>query len=133
MSNVIKKALMPRIGDIPPQSVAAAATATTAWIAARDVAEFVTMVNLGALQSGSVALTFQQATDSGGSGAKALTTGVNVGSSAVDNANFEVDNDISKLDHENGFDYFRAVLTVTGGSGSLVSAIVCSGHPRYID
>lgn len=133
MSNVIKKALMPRLGDIAPQSVAAAGTATTGWIAAKTQPEFVTQVNLGDLGGGSVALTFEQATDGSGSGSKALSSGVNVGSSSTNNANFEVDNVSSALDHNNGFTHFRAVLTVTGGTGALVSAIVNSGVPRYVD
>lgn len=128
MSSAIKKSLVPTMGDIPPQSVAAAANAVSGWIDASIGPDFIARANLGALGGGTVTLSFEQATTSGGAGAKVLAGG---GASAVDNANIEVDLDVGTLDHANGFKFFRAKLANVGGTGALVSALVEAGGPRY--
>lgn len=130
MSSRITSVLVPVKAQINPQSVAAAGHANSGWVDAGQCINILTEVNLGALGGGSVALTFEQATSSGGAGAKALSTFTG-GTSAVDNAKMEIDNAPEGLDAENGFTYARAVLTVTGGTGALVAATVHAASPRF--
>lgn len=131
MSSKITASQVPLKAKIAPQSVAAAAHVNSGWVDAGQCINILTEVNLGALGGGSVALTFEQATSSGGAGAKALSTFTGA-VSAVDNTTAEVDNAPEGLDADNGFQFVRAVLTVTGGSGSLVAATVHAASPRFI-
>lgn len=132
MASAIKKILIPRAGDIAPQSVAAAGTASSGWIAAKDAPNFIAQVDLGALGGGTVTATLEQANTSGGGGAKALAvSNSQTVASAVDNANFEFDIESSSLDHNNAFAWFRLTLTNVGGTGALVAAVINSGIPRY--
>lgn len=135
MSSAIKKALVPTVADIPPQSIAAAGSATSGWVDASTASAFIARANLGALGGGTVTLSFEQA-QAGATGAvdagtaKALTGG---GASAVDNANIEADVDPGALDHKNGFKFFRAKLANVGGTGALSSALIESSGLRYTD
>lgn len=130
MSSQIGKAQVPTVGDIAPQSIAAAANAVSGWIAASQAFSFITRANLGVLGSGAVTLSFEQAQDSGGTGSKALSTWTG-GSSSTNAANIDVENDPAQLDLANGFTHFRAKLANVGGSGALVSAIVEGASARY--
>lgn len=122
------KSNFPLKSVIAPQSVAAAASATSGWVDAGDAEKVTTVVNLGALGGGTVALTFEQARDADGGGAKALSawTGGAVATTLT------VDNQPELLDLEGGFSHVRAKLTVTGGSGALVSAALFGTGPRYL-
>jgi hypothetical protein len=135
MSSAVKKALVPTVADIPPQSIAAAGNAVSGWVDASEASAFIARANLGALGGGTVTLSFEQASaDSEGAvdagTAKALTGG---GASAVNDANIEVDLEPGTLDHKNGFKFFRAKLAVVGGSGALSSAIVEATGLRFTD
>ena len=126
----IFKEHIPQKGQISPASVAAAGTASTGWIKADEAARYLTRVNLGALGGGTVTLTFEQANTAGGGGAKALSAFTGA-SSAVNGTQLEVENDVTKMDHANGFFWFRGTLTNVGGTGALVSATIAAMSPRF--
>lgn len=128
MSSAIKLALVPTKTDIAPQSVAAAGNAVSGWVDASEAPNFIARANLGALGGGTVTLSFEQATDNAGAGAKALAGG---SASATNNANVEAEIEAGSLDHANGFKFFRAKLANVGGTGALVSALVEACSPRY--
>jgi hypothetical protein len=132
MSSKITTSDLPVKGAIAPQSVAAAGNATSGWIDASDGTNIITVVNGGALGGGTVALSFEQATDNAGTGAKAVSSAAVGAGLSSNNTQFQVDNAVEKLDHNNGFKFFRAKLTVTGGTGALIGATVHLGSPRYL-
>ncbi len=85
------------------------------------------------LAVGQASIVRSAATLAGGldySAAKALA--ITVAALAVDNASAEVEIPISALDQANGFDSVSVVLTVTGGTGSLVAAAVFGTDQKYM-
>lgn len=130
MASRISASQLPIGTTIAPQSVAAAGNAVSGWMDVGTAINILTEVNLGALGGGTVTLTFQQATDGAGSGAKALAwTGY---ASAVNNANSLIDNDPELLDINNGFRFVQAKLANVGGTGALLSAALHNANPRVI-
>lgn len=123
---------LPQKGDIPPQSVAAAANVTSGWISAADAPDYFTQINLGALGSGTVTPTFEQATDSSGTSAKALSAWAGGAGMATDNGSRTLQFSASALDHANSFTYFRLKLANVGGTGALVAATIHAVVPRYV-
>ena len=122
--NVRPSQLYPNAGlanAVFPQSVAAAGTAATPWVAVPIGSRWMrTLLLLGALGAGSEQLDYEQATSVGGAGAKALKT--NVRTSAVNSQQFDDEVDLdSNLDINNGFNFVRAKVTNTGGTGALVA------------
>ena len=130
MSSRITTSDLPLLGDIAPQSVAAAGSAQSGWMDAGSCINVHTEINLGALGGGTVTATWEQATTSAGAGAKSLSAWTG-GSSATNNANISVDNDPEKLDIAGGFRYVRLTLANVGGTGALCSAVVQGASPRY--
>jgi hypothetical protein len=131
MSALLTSELVPVADKIAPQSVAAAANATSGWIDAGQAPNFVVNAQLGALGGGTVTLSIEQASDNTGTGAKAAA-GPGTPSSAANNATLTTNVRPEQLDQANGFRYFRAKLANVGGTGALVSAVIQSGGPRYI-
>ena len=125
----IFKEHIPQKGEIAPQTIAAAGSANSGWIKADEAGRYLTRANLGALGGGTVTLSFEQANTAAGGGAKALAFGG--GSSAVNNAQLQSEDDVTKMDHANGFFWFRAKLANVGGTGALCSATVSAMSPRY--
>lgn len=127
----------PLAGAIRPQSVAAAGSVSTGWIAAGDALAFARItVNLGVLGGGSEAVKLEQAQDSGGTGAKDLETAANLGLSGLNTNNTDKEADYrihENIDTDNNFTHFRATLTNTGGTGALVAVTVQYGPARYQD
>lgn len=118
-------------GQIPPQSVAASGTAQSGWVDVSAGINVLTTISVGALGGGSVAASWQQATDSSGTGAKALS-GFGTGTAmASNNKTQQIDNDPEVLDINNGFKFVQLTLTNTGGSGALLAADVRTASPRY--
>jgi hypothetical protein len=119
-------------GAVAPQSVAAAGTATSGWV---DVgpnkwAKVVSCLGAGA---GTAAVKLEQATSSGGAGAKDLITAANLGITAQANSTqVQADGNIdANLDLAGGFRWIRVSLTVTGGAGTLACASLELGPAQY--
>lgn len=111
-----------------------AATVTTGWVKASDFYFLLATLMVGALgASATVDAKLQQATDSGGSGAKDVT-----GSSIVQltqagsdsNKVVKINLDPAKLDVDGGFDHIRLSVTVATAA-CLIAATVEGFAPRY--
>lgn len=131
MSTKIDVARVPVKEAIDPQSVAAAGTAATGWIAAKDAENFLAVIQGGALGGGSVAASFTQATDGSGTDSKALSITAPTALS-VNNTQSEIDVNPNDLDLANNFTHFKMTLTVTGGTGALVAGLVQAAGLRYV-
>jgi len=120
----------PVVAAIPPQTVAAAGSATSGWVAANTAETWIARCLGGALGSPtSVTFTLQQATDSSGTSAKAL------GSQSVvltTNSTYGDIQDVTeRLDVANGFTYVAVKVAVVGGTGALVAASLHAADQRY--
>jgi hypothetical protein len=111
----------------------AAATVTTGWVAAYAFHQLLAQLVVGVLgASATVDAKLQQASDSGGTGAKdvtgsAITQLTKAGSD--DNKVVLINLDPNKLDVDNGFDHVRLSVTV-GTAASLIAAQVFGMNPR---
>jgi len=119
---------MMKLADAPKAaSVAAAGTLASGWIAVGGYGAVHTVVGIGS-GAGTPAITYEQATDSGGTGAKALAW--DAGTFATDRT--EVTNNPNALDVAGGFTHVRATVTITGGAGTVTSLNVHGVSPRHI-
>lgn len=112
----------PKVG-----SVAAAGTLVTGWV---DLSLYTHLHAICAIGSGAgtPAITWEQATSSGGAGAKALAWGA--GTFATDRV--EVTNDTGMtVDMAGGFRYVRATVTITGGAGTLTALLLLGLTPHF--
>lgn len=109
-------------------SVAAAGTLQSAWFDTGGSESILCVVGIDA-GAGTPALSFQQATDNAGTGAKALS-GWGIGTYDATNKNIMVNNDPALLDVANKFRYVQATVTITGGAGTLTSLNVHGARPR---
>jgi hypothetical protein len=134
MSDINRKpsAVYPVKASIAPQSVAAAGTASSGWIAvgANFWATIASLVGAGA---GTLAIKIEQATSAAGAGAKDLATAATLGITAQATGT-QVNADLQlaqALDLDNGFEYIRITATVTGGAGTLIAAALSLGPAPY--
>lgn len=118
------------VGNIDPDAYAAG-TVTTGWIAAKDFQSFVAIVQAGALgASATLDALLQQASDSGGTGAKAITgKAITQLTQAGTDSNKQVLINLrpEELDVDNGFTHFRLSMTVataTSDAGGIVLGFV---------
>lgn len=121
----------PVAGILKPQAIAAAGSATqTVYCDASKAPWFVAYCSVGAGGGiGSAAFTIVQATDSSGTGVKALS-----GPSktlTVDNTSGTMDIDPRTLDLAGGFNFFAVKCAMTGGTNSVASAVVLALDSRY--
>lgn len=132
MASKITSALVPLKAQIAPISCAAAANKVSGYVDAKDAPALLAIANLGALTGGTVTMTLLQATDSSGTGAKAVA-GYAGKNSAVDNTTLVDDIEIlaSLLDLDNGFHFVAMKLANVGGSGALVAGTLQQPNPRY--
>ncbi len=103
-------------------------TATSGWVAAKDFQRFMAILKVGVLgAAATVDAKLEQATDSGGTGAKDVTSksitqltkaGTDDNKQVIINLNPAQDLDIA-----NSFDYFRLSVTV-GAAASLIDGTV---------
>lgn len=116
---------------IAPQSVAAAATVTGGWVSAKETKWLKIFASVGA-GAGTLAVKVEQATSSGGAGAKDLATAATLGASSLAASTIlQVDYDVANnIDTTNSFAYVRLSATCTGGSGTLFAASLELG-PAY--
>jgi hypothetical protein len=136
IANVKPSKIFPNAGAaaaIFPQSIAAAGNAVTPWVQVPVGAKWaIVRLWTGALGGGSEQVDLEQATSAGGAGAKALAT--NVRTSAVNNQQFDDELNIdSTLDINNGFNFIRAKVTNTGGTGALVAVGLAFGPNEFPD
>lgn len=125
--NIQPSKVYPTSAQVAPQSIAAAGTANTGYVAVPAGAKWAHITLLcGALGGGSEQVDINQATSTGGAGAKALATaaiaGVTTNSSVTD-----YDLNLDTMDINNGFNCIRALVTNTGGTGALVAIAVKFG------
>lgn len=124
---MIDKGLIPMVAGTPKVgSVAAAGTLVTGWVDCSLQQNIQAIVAIGS-GAGTPAITWEQATSSGGAGAKALAWGA--GTFVTDRV--EVTNDCGVLDLAGGFRYVRATVTITGGAGTLTALLLLGLTPRF--
>jgi hypothetical protein len=131
--NVRPSKVYPYAAQIAPQSVAAAATVASGWAAASSNAWLSLLLLVGA-GAGTFAMKVEQATSSGGAGAKDLVTAANLGVTAQETGQAQVDVQLgANLDIDNGFAYVRVSLTCTGGAGTLAAVAATLGPAAYMN
>ena len=126
MSAVIDKKVAP-VAGLACASVAAAGQLQTGWADAAAYNGLLVCCVTGA-GGGTPALTFSQATDAAGAGAKALTA-LDAGTFAANIVQGFVDP--ARLDLAGGFRFVRTTATITGGAGTLTGIVVLGVEPRY--
>lgn len=131
--NIKPSKVYPVAGQAGPISVAAAGNAATSWVQVPAGSKWAIAELLnGVLGGGSEQVDLEQATSSGGAGAKALVT--NAVTNAVNNTASQVEANLDQvLDVAGGFNYVRAKVTNTGGTGALVSIALKFGPNAYAD
>ena len=121
------------MGAIDPQS--ATTVQTTGWVDASTFENFLAIIEVGVISaSGVVNATIQQATSSGGAGAKALGTPLSIvavtqaggGSSTQSLINFKSDD----IDVANGFRWVQLSVTPTVAA-ALIAAQLLGIDARY--
>lgn len=117
--------------DFINPSSQAAGSATTGWINAGNFQKLLALIQVGAFgASATVDAKIQQATDSSGTGAKAIGSGRAITQALAAGGNnkaFTIDLDCQELDVANGFNYVQVTITVgtaaTLTSGALLGLI----------
>jgi hypothetical protein len=107
-------------------SVAAAGTLVSGWLDASLYRKVHAVVGIDA-GAGTPTLTWEQATDTAGAGAKALSA---FSGGTFANNRIEVTNDPEVLDVANKFKAVRATVTIAGGAGTLTSLNLHGLEPR---
>lgn len=121
------------VGNIDPDAYAAS-TVTTGWVAAKNFHSFLAIVQAGTLgASATLDAKLEQATDSSGTGVKAVTgkaitqltqAGTDDDKQALINLKTE------ELDVEGGFDFIRLSMTI-GVAASDAGGILLGLNPRF--
>ena len=129
-----KSSDIPIGGVLKPQSIAAAGNATGAWVDSRTAAWWVALLSVGAGGGiGSGAFTIVQATDSSGTGAKAVagSPGSNTVTLASDGASGVIDLDPQALDLANSFFFVAIKCAMTGGTNCIAQGVLVACDPHY--
>lgn len=132
--NVKPSAVYPAKGTVPPQSIAAAGNAVSAWMDAQAGLAYLSVIlACGALGGGTLSVDVLQATSNAGAGAKDLVTGLIVGA-ATNNGIVQADVrvDETTLDINNGFRWVQIKINNVGGTGALASATAVLGPARFL-
>lgn len=106
-----------------------AATVTTGWVSAATFERFQVLIQTGVMgASATLDAKLQQATDSGGTGAKDITGKAitQIVKATGDNKQAIINLRAPELDTANGFNYFRLSMTV-GTAASLIAASIIGG------
>lgn len=120
------------VGAIGPVSQAAGAV-SSGWIDATKFHNYMALLSTGVLgASATVDAKLEQATSSGGAGAKDVTGKAitQLVKASNDNNQATIDLKQEDLDFNNGFQFFRLTITVATAA-SLVTASVLGVDPRY--
>lgn len=112
-----------------------AGTVTTGWVSMATYDAILAILQVGVLgASGTVDAKIEQATSSGGAGAKDLSPARSITqltkAGTDDNKQVSVNVRSDELDVANGFAYVRLSVTV-GTAASLISAVVLGFDARY--
>jgi hypothetical protein len=129
--NILGSRVAPIVGIISPQSTNT--TVTSGWVSMADLAGFQAIVATGVLgASATVDAKLQQATDSGGTGAKDVTGKAitQLVKATDDNKQAVINCRADELDVNNSFTHVRLSITV-GTAASLVSGLILGHVPRY--
>lgn len=105
--------------------------ATSSWVNAGLYHELFAELALGDMANETIDFKIEQATDSGGTGAKDLKAATQLAASAAANDNKQVQISVTtdKLDGENGFVWVR-IRAVTGGATGGAACGTLRGRPR---
>lgn len=131
-ANVLPSEKIGLLDTLDPASHAAG-TVTTGWIAATDFAQWLVTLQIGAMVATSTLdAKLQQASDSGGTGAKDISgKAITQCLAAADgNKQVEINLKLEELDANNNFTHFRLSVTVATAA-SIYGAIVQGLEPRY--
>lgn len=112
-----------------------AGTVTTGWVNAGKFSALLALLGTGVMgASGTIDAKLQQATTSGGAGAKDITGKAitQVVKASGDNKQVMINLRSQELDVANGFGYVRLSVTV-GTAASLISASIWGVNPRFAD
>lgn len=129
--NVRGSSMAPIVGVIPPQSTNT--TVTSSWLSMADLAALQAIISVGVLgASATVNAKLEQATDSGGTGAKDVTGKAisQLVKATDDNKQAVINCRADELDVNNSFTHVRLSITV-GTAASLVSGLILGHFPRY--
>jgi|SRR5438094_994042 len=130
--NILSSDVATLIERISPVSQAAG-TVTTGWIDASKFDAFLAEIQTGVLGvAATVDAKLQQATDSGGTGAKDVTNKAitQLVKATNDNNEVAINCRAEELDINNGFKFFRLSITV-GAAASLIAAEVFGLSARH--
>jgi hypothetical protein len=132
--NMLASEAISPVAHINPQS-ATAGTYTSGWVDMDIWAKVLAVVNVGTISSnGTVAFKLEQATSSGGAGAKDITGKAIVGltQTPTDNSNSiaEINCRADELDIANSFRFLR-INVVTATAASLLSGTVFGLDCKY--
>lgn len=118
------------VGTINPTSQAAG-TVTTGWVAAADYEHLLAVLMVGALgASATVAAKIEQATSSGGAGAKDVTGLAITTITTGNNQQALINVDQNDLDINGGFAFVRLSVTVATAA-TLTSAVLFGCAPNF--
>lgn len=111
----------------------AAGSATSGWVLASEFQKFLALVQVGVFgASATVDANIQQATSSGGAGAKAIGSGraiTQLLAAGGNNVQAEINLDAQELDVNNGFEYVQLTITV-GTAATVIAGAVFGFNPR---
>jgi hypothetical protein len=120
------------LGNIPPQS--ATTVQTSGWINVADFENLLFVISIGAMIStGLVDATIQQATSSGGAGAKALGTPISITEAtyaANPDTEMLINLNAASLDTNNGFTFVELSITPSV-EAALIAGEVWGFDPKY--
>ncbi len=118
--------------QVAPQSMAAAATATSGWVAISNN-KWANIHAITGAGAGTLAVKVEQATTVGGAGAKDLATAAQVGITALAASSAaDVDVDLTQyVDVDGGFGFIRISATMTGGAGTFAAVGLCLGPDAF--
>lgn len=126
------------LGSIDPVSHAAG-TLNSGWIEVSEAIRFMAVLSIGLLGStGSPAVfntvdaKFQQATSSGGAGAKDITGAAIVQHTTGNGKQLLVNVASEQLDVTGGFTYVQFSVTIAGSANTAVSALIVDTMPRNL-
>lgn len=120
------------LGSVDPISQGAG-TVTTGWVAVQNFHSFLALIATGIMgAAATLDAKLQQATDSGGTGAKDITGKalVQIVKASGDGKQAYINCRDQDLDTANGFTYIRLSLTV-GTAASLVAGYLFGGNAKF--
>lgn len=117
------------LGQVSP--ISSAAANSSSWVNVADMARIVAIIQTGLIAAtGTFDAKLEQATSSGGAGAKDITgKAITQLADTGDNKNLVIDCRADELDVNGGFKFVR--LTLTGATAATVMAGILLGTPAY--